>query len=488
MAVHNKAKELKGTLILAIVAVLGMVATFAMVVDGAIFNGVSLYNIELILISCMLLPIMFLVWLLSKKIHEVTELREQFYQSQKMEAIGRLAGGIAHDFNNILASSTGYAELLAEDLESIDPKLHNFAMQILRANTQAKKLVEQILGFSRKQQDVDSSIIDLQVTLEDLSNLLHSTMKPGVEIETDITDRPLYTKANANLLHQLIMNLCLNGVDAIASKGKGVLSINVSISKLPDDLCLPRINNTNKNTSFVNDYINKNGIHFLLNGYINPDEDYIVINIKDTGTGIPPKTLKKIFDPFFTTKGVDKGTGLGLATAQNILEQHKAGMIVKTDSSNGSQFTILLKYLKDIEENLDERFLEKTAIPKANNNEKNVLLVEDDLSVAGVIEIMLERLGYTTVHCLNALEALDTIEGGDEYDVVISDYRMPHMSGLEFAQKLYKTHANLPVILTTGFSDEKIGKKLDGTAIIGIVRKPMQREELDAAIKTALAK
>ena len=441
----------------------------------------------LLLSGVIALPFCLLLLMFIRQTHETHELREQLYQSQKMEAIGKLAGGIAHDFNNILASSTGYAELLAEDLQDQHPKMHNFVIQILRANKQAQKLVEQILTFSRKQQDTELTRRDIHDTVQNCIEMLEATMRPDINFQYDITDVPLNADINENMLHQLLMNFCLNAVDAMPRSGHNTLSLKVEVEVFSNIPAFHEIKVPQKGRTFINTHFKHKQQHFLLNGHIQLDKKYIVIHISDTGFGIKSKVLDQIFDPFFTTKDVNKGTGLGLAASRNIVNLHKGALIVSTQEKKGTCFSLLLEHKQKRQALEPLREHAQEDIPQHANNQ-NILIVEDNIQFAGTLEVLLERMGYQTLHCLNALEALDLIEGGEKFDAVLSDYKMPRMTGLEFAKILHNSTPHIPIILMTGFSDEKIATKTRNTSIVAVLKKPIQRNTLAAELKTALAK
>ena len=440
-----------------------------------------------LLSSVIVLPFCLLLFLFVRQARETHHLREQLYQSQKMEAIGKLAGGIAHDFNNILASSTGYAELLADDLQDIHPKMYNFVTQILRANKQAQKLVEQILTFSRKQQDTELARRDIHDTVQNCIEMLDATMRPDIDFQYDITDAALNADINENMLHQLLMNFCLNAVDAMPRSGHNILSLKVEVENFSNIPAFHAIKVPQQGRDFINTHFKHKKLHFLLNGHLQLDKKYIVIHISDTGSGIQSKVLDQIFDPFFTTKDVNKGTGLGLAASRNIVNLHKGALIVSTQEQKGTCFSLLLerKQKRQAREPLRDHARDETP---QNTDNKNILIVEDNIQFAGTLEVLLERMGYQTLHCLNALEALDLIEGGETFDAVLSDYKMPRMTGLEFAKILHHATPDIPIILMTGFSDEKIATKTKNTSIVAVLKKPIQRNTLAAELKTALAK
>ncbi len=487
MKYKSQEQEIKKIRTLAVISAFFMVIIFILLVtykQDSLLSNFSTKNKDIILMLAMLIPIGFILKLLYDKTKEAAELREQFYQSQKMEAIGRLAGGIAHDFNNILASSTGYAEFLVEDLADIDPKLQNFAKQILLANKQAQKLVEQILSFSRKQENIDMSYIDLKEAIPEMLELLKSRIKQGIELKSEIVSKPVIVKANHSLLHQIIMNLCVNAVDAMIPNKKGILQVTVVIDKIPEDI--KNILNLKSKENFINKLINKVNQNYLINGNINTKTLYAIITIKDNGSGIEKEILKQIFDPFFTTKGTNKGTGLGLSSALNIVEMHKGSIIVKTKENIGTEFMIFLPIEKNHHIYKDANNQNNQNIEKnKQSQQKYILLIEDDISVAGTMEIMLERMGYESLHCLNPLEAIDLLDAGEKFDLIISDYKMPHMTGLEMAKNLYKKYPKLKIIMTTGFSDKKIGTQLKNTAITTILKKPANQDEIKKAINEA---
>ena len=365
-----------------------------------------------------------LILLAIADITEPKRLAERLRQAQKMEAVGRLAGGIAHDFNNLLTTVEGRASILLEDLPIHSPFREDVG-QILKAGQRAADLTSQLLTFSR-QQVVEERKVDLRTVAVEMEKLLRRLVPARIRFQVGISEESTIVRADPGQLHQLLMSLVVNAVDAI--EDKGAITIEVEPSEL-----------TESNTQ---DFP----------GEVEPGQ-YVHLCVRDTGTGMPPEVLKDIFDPFFTTKGPGPKTGLGLATVFGIVQQGRGHIIAESEPGRGSRFRVFFPRVAAVREPVKQRPLPGSEVRRAT-----VLVVEDDDSVRALICRILVRSGFDVLEATNGLEALDLVE--ESIDLVISDVMMPVMGGVDLTKRLAERYPELKVILTSGYSEAEISRDI----------------------------
>ncbi len=414
-------------------------------------------------------------------------LESQFYQAQKMEAIGRLAGGVAHDFNNILAAMNGYAEFLVSDLDD-DTDQHQFARNILQAGMQARDLVDQMLAFSR-QTDSEQEGLDLLVSVNEAVQMVRATMPKTTEVTESYSVPYAPIVGNTTQISQLIMNLCVNAQDAMEDQhGSLVIDVGavqsddmVSIDILRDDLPDP-----SENPHLRIDEL-KAGTTRLILGHIAKNQKYARLRVQDTGSGMSRVIMEHIFEPFFTTKPVDKGTGLGLATVHGVIVSHKGAMVIESKLGTGTCFELFFPLLEDVETSFAEPSTNTDSHESAPAR-KNILLVEDQENVRDMVLTMLERLGYDVTFAVSGLDGLDVVrEHPDKFDLIITDHNMPKMTGLEMVQQIHLDLPELPFILLSGYSEEKLQDIInDHPAIKTVIRKPVSSETLSKKIQAVI--
>ncbi len=415
---------------------------------------------------------------------EKEELQKQFYQAQKMEAIGRLAGGIAHDFNNILASMMGYTEFLLEDLTD-QPKQQKFAHQIMRGGMQAKHLVEQILSFSRRQESARISL-DLIETVHETVAMLRSTLPATVSLKTDINLDDAYIEANQTQISQTLMNLCVNAVDAMDDE-HGALNIcidrmsagkTIHSEMLADEIPaaeaspLVRLKDTDSKNCTV-----------LELGTLARDQDYICLSVSDTGIGMPHELMEHIFEPFFTTKSVDKGTGLGLASVHGVMAGHQGAMVVESTVEEGTVFRL---YFPASDAETSALSVDEGGSAKKGTG--RILIVDDEEMVREMLLQRLHRLGYEAFACEAGDEAIDHLrENPGHYDLILSDHMMPRMTGLEMASHIHGDFPDLPIIILSGYSKKKLEDEMEkNSSIRAILKKPADVQTLLNTINAVL--
>jgi len=416
------------------------------------------------------------------------ELEEQFYQAQKMEAIGRLAGGIAHDFNNILAAMMGYAEFLEDDLEK-GSSHRRFAGNILKAGHQARELVDQILAFSRRSNTAKEAM-DLVDSVQETVGMLRASLPKTIEVKTVLNLPMASIWANPTQVKQLIMNLCVNARDAM-DDDKGVLSISIDQFK-PEDFKKPEAIQDDLPDPQAVPVVRLDdgapGQTQLVLGHLSRAHDYIVLRVSDTGHGMSRTIMERVFEPFFTTKPVEKGTGLGLATVHGVVIGHMGAMVIDSTLGKGTTFSLYFPMGGDVTEQLNKPDINEEQV-QGGQDHACVLLVEDQDDVRDMTLVMLERMGYEAAACDTGMEALEVLrEDPGVFDLVITDQNMPKMTGMELIHQVYADFPDLPFVLLSGYSEEKIKALIaEHPAVKDVLRKPVTKVQLKKSIEMVLA-
>ena len=390
-------------------------------------------------------------------LEEKKKLEAQLIQSQKMEAIGTLAGGIAHDFNNILAAIFGFAQLAEVYLPTNIGKVTDYVTQIQQASMRAKDLVQLILAFSR-QSKPEMQPVAMDHLLEDTLKLLRASIPATIGIEHTIQESPCSVMANQTQIHQVIMNICTNAAHAMEQNG-GVLSVSLATTMVSEAVAATIPDMT-------------------------PGR-FLKLTIQDTGHGMDADTLERIFEPYFTTKSPGEGTGLGLAVAHGIIKSHGAAISVVSEPGMGTVFHLYFPCA------------DKTALVAAAHahvkelpdpGRGRILLVDDEPSIVELGKEMLGVLGYDVVTTDDPLNALSLFEESpDDFDAVITDMTMPHLSGDQLAKKMMAIRPDIPIIVSTGFSKRLTSEMAREMGIKAYLLKPLSMVELSKALKTALA-
>jgi len=422
-----------------------------------------------------------------KSEQEKRDLEDQFYQAQKMEAIGRLAGGIAHDFNNILAAMNGYAEFLVDDLDE-NAEQKKFAENILQAGMQARELVDQMLAFSRRS-DSAKNTLDIVSSVKDTLSMAGVTFPKTIDLKSNINVDHAIINGNQTQISQLIMNLCVNAQDAIEGD-HGTVSVdmdlvtsdcvdieNIARSELPDP----------KETPYLRIDDLDAGKSRLILGHICRNNKYVKLSISDTGTGMSRVIMEHIFEPFFTTKPVDKGTGLGLSTVHGVLVSHQGLLVIESTLGKGTIFNLYFPVTGETAASRMESKIDSTSNMSDDFN-GHILLIEDQDNVRDMVLKMLERMGYKTSYAVSGIDGLDLIrENPTKFDLVITDYNMPIMTGLEMINQLYEDLPDLPFIVLSGYSAERMQEIIDDhPAIVAVLRKPVSKDILSNCIKGSI--
>lgn len=391
-----------------------------------------------------------------KMLNEASEqLRKEeveLYHSHKLKIIGTLAGGIAHDINNLLTPILGYSELLLMRIPE-NSEYHEDVEEILKASQKGKELIEQILVFSRNDSEVTKvESVDINKVMKETLKLLKAVLPRNVIVKENIKKDCGFINANYTQIHQVIFNLCTNAYQAIKNK-EGIIDISLNTVQWEE--------------------INKTGKVLM------EEKKYIELMVKDTGCGMDEETKTRIFDPFFTTKAAGEGTGLGLFVVQSIIEKYGGTIIVESELDLGSCFKVYLPLAdkKASSENDDSP-------QSVSHNDKRILIVDDNENNVKMLKKGLEYLGYEVVTETNSIRALKIFqEGYEKFDLVITDYMMPELTGSELAAEVKKIKKDTVVILMTGFMDENEKDINNCRFIDAYISKPIELAKLTEMIK-----
>ena len=381
------------------------------------------------------------------------KLEVQLRQAQKMEALGTLAGGIAHDFNNILSAVLGYSELGLQDLDDQTHPLYPKLKAINHAGHRARDLVEQILAFSRMQEQLQAPI-KISPIVKEAIKLLQSSLPANIEIQADITaDMPVL--GDPTQIHQIIMNLCTNAYHAMQASG-GVLGISLEPAAVDVSAAFAALDL--------------------------PPDQYLQLTVSDTGAGISPAIIDRIFDPYFTTKDKGKGTGLGLAVVHGIVKRHRGEISVESRVGKGTQFTVFLPVSGD---ESAESSRHPTPLPRGT---EHVLLVDDEKDLVEIGSEMLQRLGYQVTAITGSLDALETFKQDPfRFDIVVTDYNMPGMTGDQMARQMLSIRREIPIVVCTGFSEVFDQQRAQSIGIRQTLMKPVTMDAMAHAVHEVLA-
>jgi signal transduction histidine kinase/CheY-like chemotaxis protein len=379
-------------------------------------------------------------------------LEEQVRQSQKMEAVGRLAGGIAHDFNNLLMVIQGYAEIVLQE-DSATPQVRKSVETIVRTTESAAGLTRQLLSFSRKHV-FSPQVLDLNSLVNRMSEMLLGVLRDEMEFAIQLDPEPCYISADPGQIEQIIMNLVVNARDAMPQGGK----LTIETARLATDAV-----RAGRSSSL-------------------PRADYVTLAVIDTGIGMDTDTQSKIFEPFFTTKGRDEGTGLGLSVVYNIVRA--SGGYVRVHSEPGHGSTLRVFFPRVVSPPKPQ--LEESPVKIVGTGKETILVAEDQPDLRWMICQFLQELGYCV---LEAKDGADAVALADQYEgtieILLTDVVMPNMRGPEVARRLSATRPDMKVIFMSGYTEGEFGavppeNRGPGTSLL---QKPFELNSLAVKIR-----
>ena len=379
-------------------------------------------------------------------------LQEQLRQSQKMEAIGRLAGGIAHDFNNLLTIIGGYSALSFLELKEEDPLKGNIRA-VQKATERAANLTRQLLAFSRRQ-PMEMKVLDLNATLRDMDKMLRRVIGEDIKLVTHLAEDLGRTKTDPGQIEQVIMNLVVNARDAMPEGGR--LTIETANVELDE--------------AYVRGHVG-----------VKPGR-YLMLSVSDTGAGMTQEVKERVFEPFFTTKGAGKGTGLGLSTVYGIVKQSGGNIWVYGEPEKGAAFKIYLPRVDEPTEVFKEKLVKD--LPRGS---ETVLLVEDEEEVRKLAAQILQRQGYKVLEAPQGGDALLICEQHQTpVHLMLTDVVMPGMSGHQLAERLKSLQPEMKILYMSGYTDNTIiqhGVLVEG---VNYISKPFTVDALARKVREVL--
>ncbi len=385
------------------------------------------------------------------------EKEELLRQSQKMEAVGRLAGGIAHDFNNLLAATMGYCDLISYQLESNHPS-RDHVNNIILGCDRAAGLIRQLLAFSR-QEILQPKIIELNPLLLEMEKLFRPLLGALIHLTFDLREETGLIKIDPVQMDQVIMNLVVNARDAMPQGGN--INITSGCIKVKHELLV--------------------GNKLLLSG------EYALLSVQDTGSGISPDTISKIFDPFFSTKDKSRGTGLGLSTVYGIVEQNNGAISVESKIGKGTTFRLYFPKTQAL--------LHHVAVDNASNTPLverlpvSILVVEDDDVLRGLIVQILSFKGFLVRDVALGKEALSLLETySQETEILLTDMILPGMGGKELAQNVHKLYPQIKILFMSGYTEDAVFRDEVSDGRRSFLHKPFSMKSLVEKIKELTAK
>jgi nitrogen-specific signal transduction histidine kinase/CheY-like chemotaxis protein len=383
---------------------------------------------------------------------ERARLDTQLREAQKMEALGTMAGGIAHDFNNILGAILGHGEL-AEAETPAESRQRQQLRAIMDAGRRGKALVQQILTFARRGAS-EKHAVELWPVVREVRDLLAASTPANVTVRLDVDDPDTAVLADPTQMHQVLMNLCSNAIQAMTEGGQLTIGLTVETVQRA---------------------------RVLSQGQLEPGR-YAVVSVRDTGPGIAPEVAARMFEPFYTTKGPGQGTGLGLALVQAIVADHGGAIEVETQLGEG---TLLEVYLPAAPNHVVEAHRREVQTPRGSG--QIVLLVDDDRAMLAMAEDMLAQLGYEPVGYDSSVSALEAFRAGPErFDAVLTDELMPELTGTQLALRVKALRPELPVVIASGYGGPELRKRARDAGVAQVVDKPYESYTIAQALAAAL--
>lgn len=388
----------------------------------------------------------------ARDVTEREKMETELRQAKKMEAIGTLTGGIAHDFNNILAMILGNAELALANVPELNPAQKNL-QEIFKACLRARDVVRQLLCYSRKtEMALTLKPVKIDALVREALTFIQATIPPGIVIRQHFAENSETILADATQIHQLLINLSTNAIDAMHETG-GSLEFRVENIDLKKDRLDPRTG---------------------------PGR-YVKLTVRDTGEGIPRERIDRIFDPYFTTKAFGRGTGMGLAVVHGIVEAHGGKITVSSTPGKGSVFDIFFQAVET------EAPIETIPAKTCPTGQERILFVDDQDAIVELYKTQLGQLGYRVEGLTDATKALKQFTAApDQYDLIITDMTMPGMSGDRLALAAMQACPGIPIILCTGYHERISAEEARRMGIRAFVMKPVEISEMAGTIRTVL--
>jgi signal transduction histidine kinase len=382
----------------------------------------------------------------------LTQTEAALRQSQKLEAIGQLTGGVAHDFNNLLTIIRSSVDFLRMPSLS-EERRQRYMSAVTDTVDRAGKLTSQLLAFARRQ-PLNPEVFDAGLRVKNIGEMLETVTGARIHVHVELPGQPCYIRADSSQFETALINIALNARDAM--NGQGSLTL-----RLDADQALPSIR-----------------------GDAGSRQAFIAISLTDTGSGIPGETFERIFEPFFTTKEVGKGTGLGLSQVFGFAKQSGGNVDVASQVGQGTVFTLYLPQV--VPEESFQRDTPDTCGLITECAQRHILVVEDNLEVGRFANQILQDLGYQTTWATNAEQALE-LAGADAlgFDAVFSDVVMPGITGVALARELRRRRPGLPVVLTSGYSEELAESGYEGLVFLP---KPYSADQVSQELAKALLK
>ena len=373
-------------------------------------------------------------------------------KSQKMEAMETLAGGIAHDFNNILGVILGYGEMAQKNAVE-GSVVRRYVDNVMSAGARGKSLVERILAFSRSGQR-ERAPVNVQAIAEETLELLAASLPPGVHLAKKLEADDAAVIGDATQLHQVLMNLCTNALQAMPAGG--VLEVHVEIVDVRER-------------------------HVLSHGELSP-RPYVRLTVRDTGTGIEPSVIDRMFDPFFTTKGVGQGAGLGLSLVHGMVADMDGAIDVVSAAGQGTTFAVWLPVAGSA-----ARPAHEVARDVPRGSGEVIMVIDDEPAWVRLAEEMLAELGYDPAGFQSSTDALESFRAEPErFDAVLTDEMMPELSGTALAAEIRRLRPDIPIVLMSGYSDSGVVTRALAADVREVLRKPVASRDIAESLGRAL--
>lgn len=384
---------------------------------------------------------------------ERKKLEMQLRHSQKIEAVGTLAGGIAHDFNNILSGIIGFTEL-AHEAAPEESSIRQDLDEVLKSSYRARDLIQQILTFSHASKDQQPAPVEVTTIVQDAFKMLRASLPRTIEIRQRFSCERCVVFGDPTQIHQVVINLCTNAAYAMRDGG-GVLEVGVDKVELP-----------------------------LSSEGSSPELEpgaYVCLTLSDTGHGIDAATKERIFEPYFTTKEIGEGAGLGLAVVHGIIKRHNGAVTVESEPGRGTAFKVYLPRLID---GSSKEAVDAGELPRGT---ERILFVDDEEAIIRAGKRVLENLGYRVIAKTSSEEAFELLKSSpQQFDLLITDYTMPGMTGADLALEAAKIRPGMPVILCTGYSEQVDEERAKALGIREYLMKPLVRKDMAQVLRRVL--